>query len=317
MKDVCIIGGSRYFGKRLIVLLRDAGIDVTVVNRGSSSPPPGITHLIADRDDEEGFERALADRAFDVVIDQVCYTPLQAAAAQRLFRDRTRRYVMTSTIEVYGPAGSDGIPPASPGTPVTEEAVDPKLWPVRTDLPWRDPRFLERHYGEGKRQAEAVLAQGAVFPFAAVRCAHVLGGGADDFTGRLDHYVQRILTGGEIVVHRESRPSTFIHEREIADFLFWAAGSDFVGAVNACSHGELDVTDICAQIAAHGTAQPIYRTVDSGGGEDAEVSPFSFEHYYGMDNTLAGRLGFTFSNTMDWFPGVVAEAVAVRGGAGR
>ncbi|MBG0831133.1 reductase [Planomonospora sp. ID67723] len=310
MKHVCVIGGSRYFGKRLILLLRDAGIDVTVVNRGSSPPPPGVTHLVADRDREESLEKALGTRTFDAVVDQVCYTPRQAAVAKRVFRDRAGRYVMTSTIEVYDPAGSGAIRPAAPGVPVTEDAVDPAVWPVRMELPWEDPVFRDLHYGEGKRQAEAVFTRDPVFPYVSVRCSHVMGGGADDFTGRLDHYVQRIRGGREIVVHRDPRPSTFIHHREIADFLFWAAGAGFTGPVNACSGGELDVFGLCDHIAAHGTAQPVYRVA---GPQDAEVSPFSFDRYYGMSNALAGRLGFRFSETADWLPGAVAEAVAARG----
>ncbi|WP_240808833.1 NAD-dependent epimerase/dehydratase family protein [Microbispora catharanthi] len=127
---MCIIGGSRYFGRRLIENLRDAGTAVTVVNRGSAPAPEGVTHLRADRNDEDSLRRVLDDRHFDAVIDQVCYTPVQAAVALRVFADRTRRYVMTSTVEVY--AGLDDPPHA-------EHVVDPKAWPVRTDRPWDDP----------------------------------------------------------------------------------------------------------------------------------------------------------------------------------
>lgn len=39
---------------------------------------------------------------------------------------------MTSTIEVYDPATA--VPPAVPaGTPVPEENVDPRYWPVAMD----------------------------------------------------------------------------------------------------------------------------------------------------------------------------------------
>ncbi|MGI5458090.1 hypothetical protein ACQEWB_33920 [Streptomyces sp. CA-249302] len=79
-REILAIGGNRYFGKRLIARLPAAGDRVTVLNRGSSPPPAGALHLVAD---------------------QVCYTPRQAAIARRVFADRTRRYVMTSTVEVY------------------------------------------------------------------------------------------------------------------------------------------------------------------------------------------------------------------------
>lgn len=305
LRDVCVIGGSRYFGKRLILRLRDEGINVTVINRGSSPTPPGVTHLVADRDDEAALEAALGDRRFDVVVDQVCYTPRQAAIAKRVFAGRTGRYVMTSTMEVYDPATFDAA--TLTDRPVTEDTVDPVTWPVQLDLPWGEEAFRERigdarHYAEGKRQAEAVFSQEPAFAYVSVRSAHVLGGGAEEFTGRLDHYVERVRTGRPVVVHRVERPSTFINDREIADFLFWAAGADFTGPVNANSHGELTATELSELVATRiGAARPTF----TYGGDD--VSPFSFDRYYAMDNSRATALGFTFSTTTQWLPGAITE----------
>ncbi len=287
VSEMCIIGGSRYFGRRLIENLRDAGTAVTVVNRGSAPAPEGVTHLRADRNDEDSLRRVLGGRHFDAVIDQVCYTPVQAAVALRMFADRTRRYVMTSTVEVY--AGLDDPPHA-------EHVVDPEAWPMGTDLPWDDPAFLDANYGEGKRQAEAVFTRDKAFDFVSVRTAHVLGGA--DFTGRLAHYVRRIRAGLPVIVHEDPRPASFIHEREIARFLAWAARADFTGPVNAASDGTLDVRQLCAAIGA-----PVYAV-----GEDA--SPFSFDRGYAMDNGRATALGFRFSHVADWLPSVVQEALA-------
>lgn len=313
VRDVCVIGGSRYFGKRLILRLRDEGVDVTVVNRGSTPPPPGVTHLVADRDDEAALEAALGERHFDVVIDQVCYTPRQAAIAKRVFGGRTARYVMTSTMEVYDPATFDVAPVHH--RPVGEGAVDPAAWPVDLGLPWGEAAFTELvgdawHYAEGKRQAEAVFSQDPAFPFVSVRSAHVLGGGAEEFTGRLDHYVDRIRSGQGVVVHAEEHPSTFVHDREIAEFLFWAAGADFTGAVNVNSHGELSATELAELVAARiGAGRPVFRRAEG----DDEVSPFSFGRYYAMDNSRATELGFPFSAVTEWLPGAIAETAGVQG----
>lgn len=311
MKDICVIGGNRYFGLRLVELLRDSGARVTVVNRGSGPPPAGVTRLVADRGDEAALAAALAGRAFDVVIDQVCYTPHHATIARRVFGGRTARYVMTSTIEVYDPATSTGIEAA--GAPVTEESIDAASWPVRADLPWADPRRVAgvlgeaASYAEGKRQAEAVLARDSPFAFAAVRSAHVLGVAARDFTGRLEHYVERILAGRPVAVHRDRFPTSFTNDLEIADLLVWAAGAEFTGAVNASSHGELDVTALCDLVAAGTGRTPDYRVVDGG-----QASPFSFDRYYAMDNGRAERLGFGFSTTAHWLPEAIAAAVRLR-----
>ncbi|MGW7452694.1 NAD-dependent epimerase/dehydratase family protein [Streptomyces sp. NPDC054787] len=305
MQKVCVIGGSRYFGKLLVKRLLAAGHHVTVINRGSLRPPSGVEHLVVDRDDEAALRAALGARTFDVVVDQVCYTPVQAAIAARAFAGRTPRYVMTSTIEVYDPATA-ALPAVAPGTPVPEESVDPATWPVTTELPWHDGAYLDAHYAEGKRQAEAVLTRAGSFAFASVRSAHVLGGGAQEFTGRLAHYVERIARGEQIAVHAQALPTVFIHYEELADLLLWAAAADFTGPVNACSDGPLDVYGLVSVIAAQAGREPLYRVVRAG----EEASPFSFDRHYAMSNARAKGLGFPFSRSIDWLPGAVAEAEA-------
>ena len=303
--DVLIIGGNRYFGKRLITRLLDAGHRVTVLNRGSSPAPEGALALRADRNDEAALEKALAGRNFDVVVDQVCYTPRQADIALRVFAGRTRRYVMTSTVEVYEYEDS--------AAPVAEDALDLAAVPVDLGLPWEDPAFLEEHYGEGKRQAEAVFAAaGAGFPWASVRVAHVLGG-ADDFTGRIAHYAHRIRAGEPVAVPVVNRPATYVYVEEIAAFLMWAAvEAEFTGPVNAHSHGPLTTADICGEIERLvGGGRTVYREVEVG-----EVSPFSFARSYAMDNSRAEGLGFRFSHSSEWLRTALAETVDGAPGSG-
>ncbi|MFF2196899.1 NAD-dependent epimerase/dehydratase family protein [Streptomyces sp. NPDC058157] len=307
MQRICVIGGSRYFGKLLVQRLRAAGHQVTVINRGSGRPPAGVEHLVVDRDDEAALLAALGPRTFDVVVDQVCYTPVQAAIAARVFAGRTRRYVMTSTIEVYDPATAAALAPLPADTPVPEETVDPATWPVDPGLPWHDAAYLEAHYAEGKRQAEAVLTRAGGFTFASVRSAHVLGGGAREFTGRLAHYTRRVRAGEAVAVHAHALPTVFIHFAELAELLHWAATeADFDGPLNACSDGPLDVHALTAAVAAQAGRAPRYQPATAA----APASPFSFERHYAMSNARAKELGFVFSHTADWLPGAVTEALA-------
>ncbi|MGW2300132.1 NAD-dependent epimerase/dehydratase family protein [Streptomyces sp. NPDC001809] len=300
MRDVLVIGGNRYFGKRLIARLGESGHRVVVLNRGSAGAPDGTELLVADRDDEAALESVLAGRSFDVVVDQVCYTPRQAEIARRVFAGRTRRYVMTSTVEVY----ADMDAPA----PVPEDALDLGAVTVDTGAAWEDPEFREAHYGEGKRQAEAVFAgrdgAGVPFAWASVRVAHVLGG-ADDFTGRLDHYARRIRAGEPIAVPVVNRSATYVYVEEIAAFLAWAAvGADFTGPVNAHSHGPLTTAEICAAVQERVGGRTVFREVARG-----EISPFSFARSYAMDNSRAVGLGYAFSHSSSWLADAVAETV--------
>ncbi|MEU2392870.1 NAD-dependent epimerase/dehydratase family protein [Streptomyces sp. NPDC007369] len=302
MRNVCVIGGSRYFGRHLVELARDAGAHVTVVNRGSAPAPHGVTHLVADRGDERRLRAALGSRTFDVVLDQVCYTPGQAAVARRVFAGRTGRYVMTSTVEVYDPA-TQAPPGAHAALPVTEDAYDPVGRPATGVPAGADEATV---YAEGKRQAESVLLTDPVFPTAVVRTAHVLGGGRADFTGRLAHYTDRISAGEPVLVHRRAYPTTFIHHREIAEFLHWTAGAPFTGPVNACSHGTLTVTELADLVASRAGRPPRYTPVQEG----ATASPFSYDRHYPMDNGRAAGLGFAFGRVADWMPQAVDEALA-------
>ncbi|MFD7320108.1 NAD-dependent epimerase/dehydratase family protein [Streptomyces sp. NPDC059875] len=296
--NILIIGGNRYFGKRLTARLLDSGHAVTILNRGSSGVPEGVEHLVADRNDEAALESALGDRTFDVVVDQVCYTPRQAAVARRVFGPRTGRYVMTSTVEVYEYEDS--------AAPVREEAVDPRTVAVDPDLPWEDPEFLEEHYGEGKRQAEAVFAAEPPFPYTTVRVAHVLGG-EDDFTGRVEHYARRIRAGEPIAVPVVNHPATYVYVEEIAEFLAWAVEAEFTGPVNAHSHGPLTTAEICAEIEKQVGGRIVFQDVEVG-----EVSPFSFARSYGMDNSRATALGFSFRNSARWLAPALTETLGAR-----
>ncbi|MFF4261274.1 reductase [Streptomyces virginiae] len=303
MKRILVIGGSRYFGKSLVTGAREAGDEVTVLNRGSGAPPPGVGRLVADRDDEAALRTALGPRDFDVVVDQVCYTPLQAAVARRVFAGRTGRYVMTSTMEVYDPATLP-VPavPAGP-VPVAEASLDPARLPFAgaTGRPPEDwPAYV---YAEGKRQAEAVFLRDPVFPYVGVRAAHVLGGGPAEFTGRLAHYVERIAAGTAVDVHEAPYATSFIHHQEMAAFLYWTTDQTFTGPVNAASHGAPDVIALCEAVAAQVGRDPSYRVV----GEGAAASPFSFDRAYAMDNGRASALGFDFGRVADWLPGAIAE----------
>ncbi|MFE3498847.1 NAD-dependent epimerase/dehydratase family protein [Kitasatospora sp. NPDC059160] len=296
--DVCVIGGSRYFGRQLIEELRDAGAAVTVVNRGSVPAPHGVTHLRADRNDEAALNAALGDRRFDAVVDQVCYTPVQAAVAARVFADRTPRYLLTSTVEVYAHLGRPG------GAPLPEQALDLSAERVDLRLPWSEQEFRSENYAEGKRQAEALLTRLAPFDLVAVRTAHVLGGA--DFTGRLAHYVERIGRGLPVAVHPSPQRASFVHAPEIARFLAWAAQADFTGPVNAASPEALDVRELSAVVGQVVGREPELAVAGAGGPH----SPFSFDHCYAMDTGRAAHQGFRFSPVTDWLPQAVKEAHA-------
>ena len=135
------------------------------------------------------------------------------------------------------------------------------------------------------------------FPYVAVRVAHVLGGD-DDFTGRLEHYADRIRAGGTDRRAPGEPPGDLYPRRGDRRLPVLDGGEDFTGPVNAASHGPLTTEELCEAITAHlPDGRTLLRAVEVG-----EVSPFSFSRSYGMDNSRATRLGFSFGDARAWLP---------------
>ena len=90
MKKVLVIGGTRFFGRKLVELLVQDGHHVTILTRGQASNSIGETveHILVDRNDEQAFAQALEGRSFDLVYDNICYSPNEARAFCELFNGR-------------------------------------------------------------------------------------------------------------------------------------------------------------------------------------------------------------------------------------
>ncbi|MEV4366796.1 NAD-dependent epimerase/dehydratase family protein [Nonomuraea sp. NPDC049637] len=117
MRHICVIGGNRYFGRRLIRLLLAGGDRVTVVNRGSAASPPGAEHVVADRADAAALARALGGRTFDAVVDQVCYTPSHADAARRVFAGALSRLLGEAAAYAEGKRQAEAVFARDPAFP--------------------------------------------------------------------------------------------------------------------------------------------------------------------------------------------------------
>lgn len=86
-RRILVLGGNRFFGRRLVSLLLNEGCSVTVLNRGSKPDPFAgrAKLLVCDRSDEQAFRTALENQEFDVVFDQVCFNSLDALVACEVF----------------------------------------------------------------------------------------------------------------------------------------------------------------------------------------------------------------------------------------
>ncbi len=206
---VLILGGTRYFGRAAARQLLESGHRVTIFSRGRVRPPfwKDIEFVQGDRQDADGLVQQLAGRSFDGVIDNLCFNRQEAEGVIRALQGQVGRYVVASTVSVYGEGGHARVRHTVRESLTEEErfAVDYRYRePVReSDLdnanqPWEYRPHLSP-YGEGKRQMESVMLESpADWPFIIVRVPATLGPG--DPSGRFPWWLSRIMDGDPVLV---------------------------------------------------------------------------------------------------------------------
>ncbi|WP_379153916.1 NAD-dependent epimerase/dehydratase family protein [Paenibacillus sp. sgz5001063] len=293
MRNILVLGGTRFFGKRLVErLLRDADTQVTILTRGLTEDSFGgsVKRINVNRTDTEALAEAVGDTVWDVVYDNICYSPDEAAAACRIFADTTERYILTSSLSVYDPRPEI----------LSETDFDPESYPLRLGAK------EDFSYQEGKRLAETVFLRQSAFPVVAVRFPIVLG--TDDYTKRLHFHIEHVQEGQPIGIPNPRALISFIRSDEAADFLYWLGFSTLTGPVNACSDGTLAIGDILSIIGQAAGRQAIVQSEAA----DKDMSPFGIGESWYMDTAKARGAGFQFLTLAEWFPELVLELARER-----
>ncbi|QPB23709.1 NAD-dependent epimerase/dehydratase family protein [Rhizobium sp. 007] len=300
-KNALVIGGTRFFGRLLVRRLLEAGLNVTVATRGITSDDFGstVSRVTVDRRDEDAMDRAFAGRGdYDVIFDQMCYSPLDARISESVFAGRVGRYIMASTIEVYAQLLW------AKKAPFDEDLIDLSNERTNPDFPWRDETYSESLYGEAKRAAEVWFHQSGILPVVSVRIGHILSG-PDDFTGRLRSYVDRVSSGRPLFYSINKGKSSFFNPAGIADFLYWAGQQTFTGAINACANGTLTALEIHQAVASVMGREAQSESM-TGISRAAVLSPYDFPADYAMSSARAISLGYKAPDVSQWLPGVIA-----------
>jgi nucleoside-diphosphate-sugar epimerase len=152
---VLFIGGSGVISSACSALAVQRGIDLTVLNRGSSTSrplPAEATVLRADIRDPAAARTALGGREFDAVVDWVAFTPEHVRTDLDLFRGRTGQYVFISSASAY--------------------QTPPSRLPVTESTPLRNPFW---RYSRDKIACEDLLTaayRDEGFPATIVRPSH-------------------------------------------------------------------------------------------------------------------------------------------------
>jgi nucleoside-diphosphate-sugar epimerase len=293
-KNILVIGGTRFIGRLLVQRLLHAGHRVTVATRGYAPDPFGerIARIRTDRRNELAMRSLAKAGPFDIVYDQLCYSPLDAAIAVRSFAGKAGRYVMTSTIDAYRALGL-----REPGV-LHENDLAIEAQAIDAAYPWHDPRRATDCYVTGKLQAEAYLARDGSLPLVTPRLAHVLGG-PEDFTGRLAHYVELARAGAVLDYANEEAAVSFMTAHAAADFLFWTGMQDFMGPVNAACDGALSAFQLHQRVGeVLETRVRTRRTAPLAA--PGRLSPFDVADRMVLDTSRARALGYRFGHTDEW-----------------
>ncbi len=180
---ILVIGGTRFFGLRIVEKLLDRGDDVTVYSRGRSRPAilEHVAHIEGDRDDEEGFRRAFGSLEFDVVIDNIAFTAEHGRTAYNLFRGRAGQYLVCSSVSVYKDVPRYRV-----------------LYEDEVDL----TRRTGESYGDGKRALEHGLWKNLFEDLPITIFRPTVVEGPRDPAMHAWYYLQRFLDGGPVLLPR-------------------------------------------------------------------------------------------------------------------
>lgn len=279
MRKVLVLGGTQYFGKKLVQKLIENGDQVTIATRGTKEEPFGnqVERLVIDREQKDSMAKALANKEWDLVYDQSCFSPIEARDTAEVLKGKTKRYIFTSTQAVY-----------EFGTLHKEENFDAYTYEI--NFKTRREYLGYEGYKEAKRASEAVFHQLGDFDVVSVRFPIVVS--EDDYSERLKFHVDKILSGQAIGIQNPDLRYSFIHADEAGDFLMKIGESDFTGPINPGSAGDISLRELVEKISNHALKEGYIDTSVS----TEHPSPYGLPGSWSIDTSKAEKLGFNFTN---------------------
>ena len=276
LKSALILGGTQFVGKRLVQLLVDEGIDVTIATRGLTADPFGnqVSRLIINRENAESLDQAFKDKSWDVVYDQTCYSSQEALDTLKALNGKVQKYIFTSSQAVY-----------DFGTKHSEEGFNPmEFQPI---LKTRRDYIGYVGYQEAKRAAEAILFQNADIPVVAVRFPIILG--KDDYTNRLKFHVEHVKEGKPLFIENPDLRYSFIDSMEAASFLYTIAKSNYQGGINPGSEGDVGLRELLGLIEEHIGTHAILS-------KNGSPSPYNLPGSWSVSTSLVQSMGYRFTS---------------------
>ena len=195
---VLFLGGTGIISSACSWRAVEAGLDLTVVNRGKTSTralPPEAHVLTADVEDPAALAEVAA-QDFDVVVDWIAFTPDQVRARTDAFRGHAGQYVFISSASAY--------------------QTPPERLPITESTPLRNPHW---QYSRNKIACEDLLTglyRDEGYPVTVVRPSHTYDRTSVPFDGGWT-IVDRMRRGEPVVIHGDGTSLwTLTHHRDFA-----------------------------------------------------------------------------------------------------
>ncbi|MUV56891.1 NAD-dependent epimerase/dehydratase family protein [Halogeometricum sp. CBA1124] len=183
-----VVGGTRFIGRHAVDDLLDHGYDVAIFNRGNHENPfaedDRVTHVEGDRTDDTALKAAKLSVEPDVVVDCVAYHPADVEAAVEIFAD-VDAYVYISSGAAYG---REEIPKREGETPLCD------------CTPEQAESDSSESYGPRKAEGDRIVFDAAMDGVNAMSVRPCIVYGPDDYTERLDYWIDRVETSDRVVV---------------------------------------------------------------------------------------------------------------------
>lgn len=99
---VLFIGGTGRISSAIVrSLVKEKDYEVWLLNRGNRVAPEGVHQIIVDVNDEAKVADSIKDLTFDAVCEFIGFTVDQVERDYRLFKDKTKQYIYTSSASAY------------------------------------------------------------------------------------------------------------------------------------------------------------------------------------------------------------------------
>lgn len=236
MKEILVLGGTRFVGRRLVTNLVKAGYEVTVANRSGLGDLDGtVRSIIFERSDIDSIKTTVGKNHYDAVFDMICYSPHNAKVIVKNIS--TDKYIMISSSVVY-----------DWGHGLKEEDF------VAEDFLLRDGTIEElaakfgykQGYKIGKMGAEHIIATQMNVPAIRVRFPVVMG--LNDHTRRMESYVEAVQKKKRLYVDNLYSQFSTVYVENAAKYLENLLHVDYQGAINIADEGCLSVNGIVGDI---------------------------------------------------------------------